>query len=124
MGKSRTGADGGQHTPKDEHQVLQGSRAICFPIRQQDLEPLNNRLGTAEGFHICTAYWMAKKHKPKKGPHHRWVYPRFSDILQECSMATILHCIYIRRATIFRYVVDWPIYEACREGEQRRGSPL
>jgi hypothetical protein len=27
-------------------------------------------LAWLEGFHICTAYQMAKKHKPKKGPHH------------------------------------------------------
>jgi hypothetical protein len=37
-------------------------------------------------------------------------------------MATISHYIDIRRATIFRYVGDWPIYEACWEGERRRGS--
>jgi hypothetical protein len=28
-----------------------------------------------EGFHIHTDYLMAEKHKPKKGPHHGWVYP-------------------------------------------------
>jgi hypothetical protein len=39
-------------------------------------------------------------------------------------MATILHYINTRRAIIFQYVVDRLIYEACREGEQRRGLPL
>ncbi len=38
-------------------------------------------------------------------------------------MDTMSHCIDVRRATIFQYVVDQPIYEVCREGEQRRGSP-
>jgi hypothetical protein len=33
-------------TAKGWHQVLQGSRAICPLIWQQDLEPLDNRLGT------------------------------------------------------------------------------
>jgi hypothetical protein len=80
-------------------------------------------LAWLEGFHICAAYRMAEKHKPKKGPHHGWVYPWSSDVLQECGMATILHYIDVRRATIFRYVVVWPIYEACREGKRRRGSP-
>jgi hypothetical protein len=80
-------------------------------------------LARLEGFHIRAAYRMAEKHKPKKGPHHKWVYPRSSGILQECGMATILHYIDIRRATIFRYIVDWPIYKACRAGERRRGSP-
>ncbi len=57
-------------------------------------------LAWLEGFHICAAYRMAEKHKPKKGPNHGWVYPRSSDVLQECGMATILHYINVRRATI------------------------
>jgi hypothetical protein len=80
-------------------------------------------LARLEGFHIHAAYRMAEKHKLKKGPHHEWVYPRSSEALQECGMATILHYINVRRAMIFRYVVDWPIYEVCRGGEWRRGSP-
>jgi hypothetical protein len=80
-------------------------------------------LARLEGFHICPAYRMAEKHKPKKGLNHRWVYPRSSDVLQECSMATISHYINVRRVTIFQYMVDRPIYKACREGEWRRGLP-
>jgi hypothetical protein len=83
-------------------------------------------LAWLEGFHICAAYQMPEKHKPKKGPHYKWVYPRSFNALQECSMTTILHYINIRRvrrATIFQYMVDWPIYEACREGERRRALP-
>ncbi len=49
MGKSRTGADGGQYTAKGKRQVLQGSHAIYPLIWQQDLEPLDNRLGAAGG---------------------------------------------------------------------------
>ncbi len=67
---------------------------------------LTTALVQLEGFHICAAYHMAEKHKPKKGPHHGWVYPWSSDILQECGMNIISHYIDIRRATIFRYVVD------------------
>jgi hypothetical protein len=80
-------------------------------------------LAQLEGFQIRAAYRMAKKHKPKKRPHHGWVYLWSCNILQECSMATILHYIDVRRATIFQYVVDRLIYELCREGEQRRGLP-
>ncbi len=58
-------------------------------------------LAWLEGFHIHAAYRMAEKHKPKKGPHHAWVYPRSSNILQECGMATMLHYIDVKRATIF-----------------------
>jgi hypothetical protein len=38
-------------------------------------------------------------------------------------MNTILHYIDAWRTTIFRYVVDRPIYKACRAGERKRGSP-
>jgi hypothetical protein len=37
-------------------------------------------------------------------------------------MAFITHYMDIWRTTIFRYMVDWPIYKACRAGEQKRGS--
>jgi hypothetical protein len=33
-------------------------------------------------------------------------------------MVTILHYIDLRTATIFRYVVDRPIYVACRKGRE------
>ncbi len=58
-------------------------------------------LARLEGFHIHAAYRMAEKDRPKKGPNHWWVYPRSSNILQECGMATILHYINVRGATIF-----------------------
>ncbi len=80
-------------------------------------------LAWLEGFHIRAAYRMAEKHKPKKGPHHGWIYPWSSNVLQECGMAPILHYINVRRAMIFQYVVDQLIYEVCSEGEQRRGLP-
>jgi hypothetical protein len=31
---------------------------------------LTTALAQLEGFHTCAAYRMAKKHMPKKGPHH------------------------------------------------------
>jgi hypothetical protein len=80
-------------------------------------------LAQHEGFHIREAYQMAEKHNPKKGPHHKWVYPLSSNALQECGMDTISHYIDVRRATIIRYMVDRPIYKACRRGEWRRGLP-
>jgi hypothetical protein len=62
---------------------------------------LTTALAWLEVFHIRAAYRMTEKHKPKKGPHHGWVYPQSADVLQECGIATILHYIDIRRATIF-----------------------
>jgi hypothetical protein len=84
---------------------------------------LTTPLAWLEGFHICAAYRMAMKHKPKKGPHHGWVYPQSSNVLQECSMATKSNYIDIRRVTTFLYMVDRQIYKACRKGEWRRGLP-
>jgi hypothetical protein len=80
-------------------------------------------LARLEGFHIRAAYRMAEKHKPKKGLHHKWVYPQSSNALQECGMDTISHYINVRRAMIFQYVVDWPIYKVCRGRAWRRGLP-
>jgi hypothetical protein len=83
---------------------------------------MTTALAWLEGFHIRAAYRMAEKHKPKKGQNHSWVHPRPSNVLQEWGMATISHYINVKWATIFQYVVDRLIYEACREGERRRGS--
>jgi hypothetical protein len=47
---------------------------------------MTTTLAWLEGFHICAAYRMAEKYKPRKGPNHGWVYPRSSNILQECGM--------------------------------------
>ena len=81
------------------------------------MEPLNNRtVARLEGFHICSDYRMAKKHKPQKGPNHVWVYPRSIGLLKECGMHTILHYIDVRREKMFQYVVDRPIYDLCRIG--------
>ncbi len=52
---------------------------------------LSTTLARLEGFHIRVAYPMAEKHKPKKGPHHGWVYLQSADVLQECGMNTITY---------------------------------
>ena len=83
---------------------------------------IKTALARLEGFHIRAAYWMAKTHKPRKGPNQVWVYPATEDVLKECGMHSILHYIGVRRETIFQYVVDRPIHKTCMEGERRRGS--
>jgi hypothetical protein len=62
-----------------------------------------------------------KKHKPRRGPTHVWVYPATEDVLKECGMHSILHYIGIRQETIFWYVVDRPFHALCTTGERRRG---
>jgi hypothetical protein len=49
----------------------------------------NSALARLEGFHVCAAYKMARKHQSKKGANGVWVYPKTVDVLEECGMVTI-----------------------------------
>ena len=64
---------------------------------------------------------MAEEYKPRRGSDLAWKYLRSKDVLNECGMGTIAHYIGVLRNTILEYVVNRPIYEACREGVRRRG---
>jgi hypothetical protein len=75
-----------------------------------------------EGFHIRTAYWMAKKHLPWRGPNLLWVYPSSEAVLEECGMHTIQHYIDVQRETIAKYVVGCSILAECQGADRRRGS--
>jgi hypothetical protein len=44
-----------------------------------------------------------------------------SDVLEECSMATMQHYIEKRRATIAIYIADCPILKACQQEECKHG---
>ncbi len=123
MGESWPGADSGEYTSKGQHQVLQGRRAVCPLIWQQDMEPHDYCLSTARGASHLDSLPDGRETQAEEGLHHEWVYPRSSNVLQECGMATILHYINVRWATIFQYIVDRPIYEVCRVGEWMRGLP-
>jgi hypothetical protein len=81
----------------------------------------NSALARLEGFHVCAAYKMARKHRPKRGANGVWVYPTMADILEECGMATIAAYIQSRRQTIAVYVATRPVFKACMEGKRRQG---
>ncbi len=49
MGKSSKETDGGEHSAKGKRQVLQGSHAVCPPLRQQEVDPLDNHTDAAGG---------------------------------------------------------------------------
>ncbi len=83
----------------------------------------NLALARLEGFHVCAAYKMARKHQPKRA-NGVWVYPKTADILEECGMATIAVYIQSRCQTIAMYMATRPIFKACLEGEQRQGLIL
>jgi hypothetical protein len=78
-------------------------------------------LAWLEGFHVQATYRMAEVHRPKRVAGNRWEYPKTSDVLEECGMATIQHYIQKRRATVAINIADRPILEACQQGECKRG---
>ncbi len=74
-----------------------------------------------EGFHIRAAYRMAKRHVPRRGTNHQWVYPSLEAVLGECGMHTIQHYIDVQRETIAQYVVGRSIFAECQGADRRRG---
>ncbi len=79
-------------------------------------------LAWLEGFHVQATYRMAQVHWPKWVAGNQWVYPKTSDVLEECGMATMQHYIQKQRATIAIYIADCPILKACQKGERNHGS--
>jgi hypothetical protein len=62
-------------------------------------------LARLEGFHICKAYWMSRKHWTKKGAFRVWTYPKTVNVLEECGMYSIAEYIKKQRQTIVVYIV-------------------
>jgi hypothetical protein len=79
-------------------------------------------LASLERFHIRAAYRMAVRHKPRRGPGNRRIYPKSKDMLEECGMRTLEEYIMVRRQTITVYVVTRLILTECRKGERKRGA--
>ena len=75
-------------------------------------------MASLEGFHIRAAYRMAVRHKPRRGPVNRWIYPKSKDVLEECGMSTLEEY----QQTIAVYVATRPILIECRQGERKRGA--
>ncbi len=63
-------------------------------------------LACLEGFHVRAAYCMAQVYWPKRVADNQLVYPKTSDVLEECSMAMMQHYIQKRRARIAIYIAD------------------
>ena len=63
-----------------------------------------------EGFHIRSAYGMARRHKPRRNSRTgKWTYPKLVDVLEEVGLFSISHYVQVRRQTIAKYIVDRPI---------------
>jgi hypothetical protein len=67
---------------------------------------------------------MAQVHRPKRVARNRWLYPKTSDVLEECGMATMQQYIQKPRATIAIYIADRPILKACQQGGRKHGLHL
>jgi hypothetical protein len=79
-------------------------------------------LARLKRFHVQAAYRMAQVHRPRRVARNQWVYPKTSDALEKCGMTTMQHYIQKCRATIAIYIADFPILEACQQGERKYGS--
>jgi hypothetical protein len=82
----------------------------------------NSALARLKGFHVCVAYKMARTHHPKRGANGVLVYPKTTDVLEECGMTNITVYIQSCHQTIAMYVATRPIFKACLEGKQWQRS--
>ena len=60
--------------------------------------------------------------RPRKGPGHRWIYPKLEDVLEECGLRSIAEYINVRRQTIVVFVATRPILDECMQGERKWGA--
>ena len=118
------------------HKVLRGENAepgtcasfyratvqavLLFASETWNLTP--SALKKLEGFHTRCAWRMNRTNVPRKGHGGAWEYPSVEASLKEAGLATVEDYVRRRRSTIARWIVDRPIYEACKEGERRRGT--
>ncbi len=74
--------------------VLQGSIVQAVLLYSSKTWNLTKAvLARLEGFHVQATYHMAQVNRPKQVAGNQWEYPKTSDILEECGMATMQHYI-------------------------------
>ena len=78
-------------------------------------------LARLEGFHARAAYKMARKLRPKQGANRIWVYPKTTDLLEECGMHTLAEYIQVRRQTIPTNVATRLIFTLARRANGGEG---
>jgi hypothetical protein len=76
-------------------------------------------LARLEGFHICAAYKMARVHRPKKGAHGLWQYPKSAEVLEECGMRSIAEYIQVRGRQL---LCTWRIAQSWRPANRAIGN--
>ena len=78
------------------------------------------RQASLEGFHIRAACQMVRRHKPRRGPGHGWIYLKSKDVLKECGMNTLEKYITVRWQTIAVCVATRPVLIECRHRASER----
>ena len=78
-------------------------------------------LARLEGFHVHAAYKMARKHRLRRGANGTWVYPKTTDVLEECGMHTLAEYIQVRRQTIPTNVATRLIFTLARRANGGEG---
>jgi len=79
-------------------------------------------LKSLEGFHLRATWYMARVNKPCRNPDRSWTYPATPDVLEEIGLQPIAHYVEVRRQTIAKFIVNWPIFDFCVAGKRKRGT--
>ncbi len=92
---------------------------LLFGSEMWKLSPLSSKC--LEGFHLKAAHCMAGI-QPKQNLDKTWTYPNSKEVLKSMGLGTIDHYIGVCSEIIARFIVDWPLFALCRDGERMRGS--
>ena len=92
---------------------------LLFGSETWNLAP--SSLKRLEGFHIRAAWRMAGT-GPRRNPDGSWTYPDTDAVMEAVGLRSISHYVEVRRQHISNYIVNRPIFNACRDGVRRRGS--
>ena len=74
-----------------------------------------------EGFHVRAARRMTGM--MPVSANGLWTYRKKSEVLAAAGLRTIEHYVRVRRARIFLWVMDRPIYQMCQRVVRRCGTP-
>ncbi|KAL7427305.1 hypothetical protein ACHAXH_001295 [Discostella pseudostelligera] len=76
-----------------------------------------------KGFHIRATWHMAGT-GPRRNPNESWTYPDTDAVTESVGVCSISHYVEVCQQHISNYIVNQPIFNACRDGVRRLGSPV
>ncbi len=90
-----------------------------FGSKTWNLMPLG--MACLKGFHPRPA-WCMSGSSPQKSPDDKWKYPHSETVLWDVRLNCISHYIGVWRQHIATFIVHWPIFQLCLDGERKCGS--